>query len=182
LNANMAVVNILNLIIKTNLMKKIAYSSLFLAATALVLWACNFSAGTKKDFGTGLSQSYKGFSVEDVLLVGPDNTAMTSNEVKLNTQVAIVVQGLTNYELKDNKAFPGLMIVVTDKQGNAIINDADLFDGTEGYPPTDAAILRGTVTVGDPMKAGETYHVKMRVWDKNKLENELTAEVDIVVK
>ena len=47
---------------------------------------------------------------------------------------------------------------------------------------TDAAIIRGTVTVGEPMKAGETYHVKMRVWDKNKPENELTAEVDLVVK
>jgi hypothetical protein len=32
------------------------------------------------------------------------------------------------------------------------------------------------------MKAGETYHVKIRAWDKNKPGNELTAEVDIVVK
>ncbi len=155
---------------------------LILAAIALVWGACNFSAGTKKDFGTGLSFAYNGFGVGEVLLVGPENTALSSNEVKINTTIAIVAQGLTNYQLKDDKAFPGLMLSVTDKQGASILNEADLFEGTEGYPATDAAILRGTVTVGDPMKAGETYHVKMRIWDKNKPENELTAEVDIMVK
>ena len=32
------------------------------------------------------------------------------------------------------------------------------------------------------MKVGETYHVKMRVWDKNKPASEIAAEVDLVVK
>jgi hypothetical protein len=161
-------------------MKKITSS--LLVASALMLWACNFSAGTKKDFGTGLSFEYKGFTVEEVLLVGPDNVAMSTNEVQLGTQVAIVAQGLANYELKDDKAFPGLMISVTDKEGTAVLGAEDLFAESEGYSAADASVLRGTVTVGDPMKAGETYHVKIRVWDKNKPENELTAEVDIVVK
>jgi predicted small secreted protein len=120
-------------------MKKII--SLLLITSALVWSACNFSAGTNKDLGTGLSYTYNGFTVAEVVLAGPDNTAMT-----------------------------------------AVINETDLFAGGEGYPATDAAILRGTVTVGDPMVAGETYHVKMRIWDKNKPENELTAEVDLVVK
>lgn len=161
-------------------MKKIIV--LLLATSALVWSACNFSAGTKKDLGTGLSYTYNGFTVEEVVLAGPDNLAMSNNEVLLGTQVAIVVQGLTNYTLKDDKAFPGMMLSVTDKQGIAVINEADLFAEGEGYSATDAAILRGTVTVGDPMVAGETYHVKMRIWDKIKPENELTAEVDLVVK
>lgn len=161
-------------------MRKINYS--LLVACFLVLWACNFSVGTKKDFVTGLSYSYNGFSVDEVLLVGSDNIAMSNNEVQLGTKVAIVAQGLTNYEMKDNRAFPGLMLSVTDKKGLFIINEADLFAESEGYAATDAAILRGAVTIGNPMKSGETYHLKMRVWDKNKPENELTAEVDIVVK
>ena len=161
-------------------MKKTTY--LLLAASAFVWCSCNFSAGTKKDLGTGLSFKYNGFAVDEVLLVGPDNTAMNNNEALLSTQIAIVIQGLTNYSLKDDKAFPGLMLSVTDKEGIAVLNEADLFAGSEGYSAADAAVLRGTVTVGDPMKAGETYHVKLRVWDKIKPENELTAEVDIVVK
>ena len=161
-------------------MKKTIPSILIISAT--MLWACNFSAGTKKDFGTGLSFEYKGFSVEEVVLAGPDNVAMSTNEVQLGTQVAIVVQGLANYELRDDKAFPGFMISVTDKDGTSVLGSEDLFAQSEGYSAADASVLRGTVTVGDPMKAGETYHVKIRAWDKNKPENELTAEVDLVVK
>ena len=159
-------------------MRTIYYS--LVTVCAFSIWAC--SAGTKKDFATGLSYNYNGFAVEEVLLVGPDNVAQSNNEVILNTKIAIVAQGITNYELKDGKAFPGLMIKVTDKAGKAIIDEADLFAGTEGYSATDASVLRGSITIGEPMKSGEEYHVTMRVWDKTKLDNELTAEVDVVVK
>lgn len=156
--------------------------ALYAISCALLLGACNFSVGTKKDFGTGLSYTYNGFAVDEVLLVGGDNVAMSNNEVQLNSKVAIVIQGLTNYELQDGKAFPGLMINLVDKSGTAILDEADLFANSEGYSVEDAAILRGAVTVAEPMKAGETYHMKMHVWDKTKPENVLTAEVDIVVK
>ena len=156
--------------------------SAFMIFCAVMLWSCNFSVGTKKDFGTGLSYSYNGFAVDEVLLVGPDNDAMSNNEVPLNTKVGIVVQGLSNYQLQDDKAFPGIQLSVTDKAGVAVIDEADLFANSEGYSTTDASVLRGTVTVGEPMTSGETYHLKMRVWDKSKPENELTADVDIVVK
>ena len=155
--------------------------SIFLMTCTIVLWSCNFSVGTKKDFGTGLSYTYNGFAVDEVLLVGPDNVAMSNNEVPLNTQLGIVVQGLTNYQLQDDKAFPGIELRVTDKAGTAVLDEADLFANSEGYSTADASVLRGTVTVGEPMKSGETYHLKMRVWDKTKPENELTAEVDIIV-
>jgi hypothetical protein len=161
-------------------MKKITFT--FLAAAFLLLEGCNFSAGTKKDFATGLSQTYNGFTVDEVLLVGPDNKAMSDNKVKLGTKIAVVIQGLANYELKDDKAYPGLSLSVTDKDGKAVLGSEDLFGQNDGFSATDASVLRGTLTVGDPMKAGETYHVKVHAWDKTKKENELTAEVDIVVE
>lgn len=157
------------------------HNYLLLFAVSIGLSACNFSAGTKKDLGTGLSYSYNGFTVDQVLLAGPDNLAMSNNEVALNTKIAIVAQGLANYQMKDDKAFPGLMLSVTDKDGTEVLGAKDLFSATEGYSADDASVLRGTVTIGDPMKQGETYHVKMRIWDKNKTDNELTVEVDLVV-
>ncbi len=158
------------------------YYSVFFTACILSFVSCNFSVGTNKDLNTGLHYNYNGFAVDEVLLVGPDNGIMSNNEVLLNSKVAIVVQGLANYELQDGKAFPGLMLKVTDKDGASIIEQSDLFANSDGYTPYDAAYLRGTVTIGEPMKPGERYHMKMRVWDKNKAENELTAEVEIVVK
>jgi hypothetical protein len=157
-------------------------SILVSAASAIALAACSFSAGTNKNLSTGLSYSYNGFAVEQVVLVDSENTVKNDNEVVLGSKVAIAAEGLTNYSLKDNKAFPGLQLLVTDKQGNPVIDEADLFKYTEGFPAEDAAYLRGTVTIGHPMKAGETYHVKVRFWDKNEPENELTAEIDLVVQ
>jgi hypothetical protein len=161
-------------------MKKL---TLFVFAIVLaVAMSCNFSAGVKKDFGTSLSFEYNGFGITEVVFVGPDNERASDNEVALNTQVAIVAQWLTNYELKDGKAFPGLELVVKDKQGNAVINEADLFSQSDGYTPEDASAIRGTITIGTPMESGQSYDVTMRVWDKNKPENELTATMEIVVK
>jgi hypothetical protein len=146
---------------------------------AIALTAC--SKGVKKDFGTGLSVNYNGFSIEEAILIDENSQAKSDNDVNLNSNVAIVVQGIQNYVLKDDKAFPGLALSVTDNQGNAVIDEADLFADTDGYPADQASVLRGTVTVGNPMQAGQTYHVKMRIWDKNKAESEIVAEVDLDV-
>ncbi len=148
---------------------------------AIVLQACNFSIGTKTDLATGLSYTYNGFTVDEVVLVGADNSVLSTNKVDMNTKVGINVQGLGNYELKDGKAFPGLMLNVTDEAGAEIINEQDLFANNEGYDPVQAANLQGTLTVGTPMQSGRTYHMKMKVWDKIKTSNVLTADVDIVV-
>ncbi|MDO6432685.1 hypothetical protein Q4E93_18915 [Flavitalea sp. BT771] len=156
--------------------------ALFLMASILFLGACNYSAGFKKDFGTGLSFNYNGFHVQNVLLVGPGNKVMDNNKVQLNTQMAIVALGIANYGLKEEKVFPGMMIVVTDKHGSEVLKGTDLFLGTEGYTPANATELRGTITIAKPMIAGETYHLKMHVWDKVKPENVLDAETDIVVQ
>lgn len=157
-------------------------SGLAYLASILLLSSCNFSVGTKTNLGTGLSINYSGFSVDEAYLVDANNQVKSDNEVELGSQVAIVLEGITNYELKDGNAQPGMMLKVVDANGTAVIDEADLFAGGDGYSPEDAAILRGTVTVGDPMKADETYHVSMRIWDKNKPESEITAEVDIDVK
>jgi hypothetical protein len=155
---------------------------LCIAMCSLVWSACEFSAGKKKDFRTGLSISNAGFSIGDSYLVGPDNTKKTDNKVPINTTVAIVVEGIENYAVKDGMAYPGLMLVVTDEEGNAVLDEQDLLASYNGVSPAEAAVLRGTITAGNPMRSGETYHVKMRVWDKNKFDNEIVAEVDIDVE
>ncbi len=152
------------------------------AAIVLISTSCNFSVGAKKDFGTGLTFKYNGFAVEEVILVGPDNKPMENNEVQLNTKIAVVAQGISNYVITEDKAFPGLMIKVTDKSGAEVVMTEDLFADTEGYSATDAAVIRGSLSIGAPMVSGETYHFKMRLWDKNKLDSEIVSEVDILVK
>lgn len=155
--------------------------AIFLLA-CVVFTGCNFSKGTKKDLRTGLSYNYNGFRIEDVVLVDPTNKAMTDNKVQLNTKIAIVAVGLDNYGLKDGKAFPGMMLLVTDKKGTPVLKAADLFEGDQGHVPDEANQLRGSITIANPMVAGETYHVKMRIWDKITADNEVNVEADLVVQ
>jgi hypothetical protein len=75
-----------------------------------------------------------------------------------------------------------MMLLVTDKKGTPVLNAADLFAGDQGHPPESATELRGDITIAKPMVAGETYHVKMRVWDKVKADNELNIEAELVIQ
>jgi hypothetical protein len=155
---------------------------LILIFPILFILSCDYSKGVKKDLASGLSVNYNGFRIDETYLVGADDKAVDPDEVPMNSDVSIVIQGIENYEIKDGKAYPGLLLKVTDARGNAVIDEKDLFSEGDGYSPEDAAILRGTVTVGTPMKSGETYHVLMQVWDKNKTENVINADLDITVK
>lgn len=156
--------------------------TLTLILSCIMLAACNFSSGFKTDFATGLSYKYKGFNVQNVLLIDAANNRMTSNKVQLNTKMAIVALGVSNYGQKDGKVYPGMMLVVTDKAGKPVINAADLFQGAQGYPPASATELRGDITVANPIVAGQTYHLKIHIWDKVTAGNEINAETDLVVQ
>ena len=156
-------------------MKKTTYA--FLAVIAVATVSC--SKGVREDASTGMFIHYKGFDMGDAYLVGAGNNRMRSNKVPVNSKVAIVVEGINNYVLKDGRAFPGLSLRVTDAKGKSVIDEADLLVSVDGYPAADAAILRGTVTVGNPMKSGQTYHARMRIWDKNKPKHQIIDEVDL---
>lgn len=140
------------------------------------------SAGVKLDANTGTKSSYSGFSVDEIYIVDAKDDQLSSNEVALDTKFSIVYQGIENYTLKDGKVFPGLSLQVTDSNGADVVSEADLLASyTEGVTESEASVLRGSVTVGEPMKSGETYHCKIRVFDKNS-DAEITSELDFKVK
>lgn len=150
-------------------------------AVCFLITACNFSSGTRKDFVTGFSVTYNGFSIGEFGLVNGQNEQTKSNEVAIGNVIGLEVDGIENYQVKDEQVFPGLGLIVTGKDGTVILEGDDIL-GKESYNTDNASVMRGTITVGDPMKSGETYHVKMRIWDKLKPESEIIVEGDIVVK
>ncbi|MFM8911835.1 MAG: hypothetical protein ACKOE6_02800 [Flammeovirgaceae bacterium] len=142
-------------------------------ACLLLLAAC--SKGIKKDLTTGLTTRYNGFAVEEIILVDSADQTLSSTQVPLDSRFSIVMQGIANYQEKEGKVFPGLSLTVTDGQGTAVIGEADLFASSEGYSADEASVLRATVTVGSPMQSGQTYHCKVRVFDKQKAESEIVC-------
>ncbi|MBK8289680.1 MAG: hypothetical protein IPK96_00785 [Flammeovirgaceae bacterium] len=140
------------------------------------------SAGVKMDINTGTKTSYSGFAIDEIYIVDSEDKELSSNEVPIDTKFSIVYQGIENYTLKEGKAFPGLSLQVTDATGAYILNEADLLASyTDGFSEEDASVMRGSVTIGEPMVSGATYHCKMRVFDKNS-DAEIISELDFKVK
>jgi hypothetical protein len=122
----------------------------------------------RMDNDTELQTGMSGLAVDKIHIVDGNDEKISKREVSLNTTFSIVYEGIKNYTLKEGKAFPGLAMSVIDAtQGTVIVNEADLLASyTEGLSEADASVLRATVTVGNPMKAGE-YNCMVTITDKN---------------
>ena len=80
------------------------------------------------------------------------------------------------------KVNPGCRIILTDKAGKEILNLPDAFANEDALDNTKAGMLRAALSTGSPMVAGETYHLNVRFFDKNKKESEIVSDVDLVMK
>lgn len=158
----------------------------FNAIILLFIFAsCNFSKGVKKDLNTGLTTSYNGFAVDDVFLTQGEEggTKLSSNKVALGARINVMATGVANFAETNGMVFPGCTIILTDKAGKELLNLPDAFsDMGNGLKREEATTLRATLTTGDPMTAGETYHLKCRFYDKKKKENEIVTNVDLVMQ
>lgn len=154
-----------------------------LAFTLLILiCSCKFSTGIKKDLSTGLTSVNNGLSAEDIFLKEYEGTRLQNNKVKMGTKISLAAAGVENFELKDGKVYPGCQIILTDKNKKEVINLADAFaDMVNGSTEDETKTLNATLTTGDPMIVGETYHLYVRFFDKQKKENEIVSNVDIVM-
>jgi hypothetical protein len=73
-------------------------------------------------------------------------------------------------------------ISIPGKNKKELLNLPDAFeDMKEGTPAAEAKILHASLNTGEPMAIGETYHLRVRFFDKNKKENEIVSGVDLIV-
>lgn len=156
--------------------------SLLLLPFLFVITSCQFSKGVKKDMNTGLTANYNGFAMDDIFLTDGDRNRLNNNKIKLGTQLLVLATGVDHYAEKDGKVFPGCTIILTDKNKKELLNLRDAFEHMkEGTTAAQAKTLQAQLYTGDPMIVGETYHLNVRFFDKNKKENEIIANVDIVM-
>ncbi|MGF2412225.1 hypothetical protein [Ferruginibacter sp.] len=162
-------------------MKK--FSIILFTLSLSICFSCNFSKGVKKDLGTGLTASYNGFGMDDIYLTDATGNRLNNNKISLGSKIAVVADGVDYFETKDGKVFPGCRIVLTDKNKKEVLSLPDAFsDMVNGSTAAEAKTLQASLNTGDPMVVGETYHLSVRFFDKNKKENEIVADVDILMK
>ena len=160
--------------------KRLFFSAILFS---LIFSSCNFSKGVKKDLSTGLSASYNGLALEDIYLTDAKGNRLSNNQISLGSKLDVVATGVDYFVEKDGKVFPGCSILLTDKTGKEILNLPDAFaEMKEGTIIAEAKTLQASLNTGDPMLVGETYHLSVRFFDKNKKENEIVANVDLLMK
>ncbi len=160
--------------------KRLFFSAIFFS---LIFSSCHFSKGVKKDLSTGLSASYNGFALDDIYLTDDKGNRLTANLIALGSKLVVVATGVDYFTEKDGKVFPGCTIILTDKTGKEILNLQDAFsEMVNGTTKVEAKTLQASLNTGDPMVVGETYHLYVRFYDKNKKENEIVANVDLLMK
>lgn len=124
--------------------------------------------GFKGDIdNTNVQTIYEGLTVETIQLVDGDDRKIDGEEVPLNSKFSIVFDGIKNYTLVDGKVFPKLSLLVTGDKGPVMKEENLLASYADGLSPQDAAILRGTVNVIEPMEVGKQYVCAIKITDKN---------------
>lgn len=89
-------------------------------------------------------------------------------QVKVGSQLKLIFDGVTGYEVIDGMVFPGAYMTVSDLDGNELMKEDDLFaQYTEtGASEEDGKYISVYLTIGNPMEVGETYDWYVYVWDK----------------
>ena len=161
-------------------MKKLSIT--LFSVCCIILFSCQYSKGVKKDLKTGLSTTYNGFTLEDIYLTDEKDNRLNNNQILLGSKLAVVATGVDYFTEKDGKVFPGCTILLTDKAGKEILNLPDAFaEMKEGATAAEAKTLQASLNTGDPMVVGETYHLYVRFYDKNKKESEIVVNVDLLM-
>ena len=156
---------------------------LLLVALTLFISSCQFSKGVKKDLNTGLSTSYKGLAIDDIYLADESGNRLNQNKIKLGSKVLMVATGVDYLTEKGGKVFPGCQIVLTDNNKTEILNLPDAFAAlSDGTSAAEAKTLQATLTTGQPMLSGSTYHLLVRFYDKQDKEKDIVSNVDLVMQ
>ena len=157
-------------------------TGILLLSLIVFISSCKFSTGIKKDLSTGLTSINSGLSTEDIFLREYEGQRLPSNKVKFGSKISLSASGVENFELKDSRVYPGCQIILTDKNKKDVISLPDAFaDMVNGSTEAQTKTLDATLTTGDPMVVGETYHLYVRFFDKRKKENEIVSNVDILM-
>jgi hypothetical protein len=156
----------------------------FVLMMAFILGGCNGQTrvGVMKDFSTGLVTNYSGIAPEEVFLVMNDEK-LGHTDIPIGESFMVINNKVKGFVEKDGKVSVGCSLVLSDKNGKKLIDEADLFQGNDIIDKDKADYLRCTINTGEPMEWEEKYDVLVTFWDKygkGKIENKLTIRaIDI---
>ncbi|MGR3810686.1 hypothetical protein [Jiulongibacter sp. NS-SX5] len=148
--------------------------------TVFFIYACKSNFEDEK---IGLYIDYKGLTSESIQ-VFQNQIPLNNKRHALGDQITINIKGIDDFKkLESGFVNPGAEYAISDSSGNLLTFIPDLFKkyGETGVPAKDAEDLKLNLTLGQPMKPGNTYYYLFRIWDKqSKKELKGNIELNIV--
>jgi len=138
-----------------------------------ILFACNAQVGVSKNINTGMVTSYKGISTGETKMI-MNNEELNHADIPIGESFVIVNDDVKGLTVKNGKVSVGCSLTITDKNGNPLLSEPDLFKANDVFEKID--YLKCTVNTGAPMKWEEKYKVHVVFTDKygtGKIENDV---------
>ena len=162
-------------------MKKLRiYFPILAFVFGLLLGSCaHKKVGVKKDLATGLVTSYKDMEPATARLV-MNNEVLNHTDIPIGEKFIVINDDVSVLVTKNGKVKVGCYLKIADKSGKILLEEKDLFAGSDEFSPQEARMLQCTVTTGEPMKWEENYDVLVSFWDKQgkgRVDNSVTIRM-----
>ncbi len=153
-----------------------------LLPSVLLLSACHFSAGVKKDLVTGLTIKNNALSYEDYQLM-KGGQKLTDNSIAYGEMLVLRFTGVKYFKEEGGKVFPGMELTLKDNTGKVLLNYADMLKdvSANGVSATEAATMKADLTIGPPVKTDQTCQLELRIYDK-KGDGSIVATMPLHIK
>lgn len=160
---------------------KTAYQKYLMSAViALLFTSCSKipQTGIIKDLN-GMTTTYYNIKPGEVYRM-MNGERVNHNQVVLGSDFQVINNPVEGLVEKDGKVSIGCSLKISDKKGQVLLNEGDLFKDNSVYAKDSLSVLRCTVSTGSPMQYDEKYDVEIKYWDKfgdGTLENKMEIEI-----
>lgn len=145
-----------------------------------ITFACDTKKSVHKDLITGLSTEGDGLSCEEVTILSDDKSVQRSS-FYFGEEITINFKNIEGFKGKDGKIFPGMSIVISDKNNDTIIKSDDAYQKYSEGISLSPVILKSELTLARPIHSGKNYSLSINIWDK-KGSGKFFAEMNFDVK
>ncbi len=144
------------------------------------LVSCQTNVSVKKDLMTGLITKGNGISCENVYL-SSGVEQLKRNSFTYGEKFYLNFDNTTGFEKQENKVFPGMELLITNRKGDTIMHKPDMYKENSNGIDISPLLLQANITAADPIHSGGKYTFFINIWDK-KSTGTYSAEMDFDVQ
>ncbi|MBC8757688.1 hypothetical protein H2O64_23675 [Kordia sp. YSTF-M3] len=139
---------------------------IYIALIACICFACESGTSQNKNYITDLTIDNNGLTCDGITM-GNHTGNIKKSEFSYGEKITLYYKNMTGFVLQDSLAYPNMDIFVTNKKGDTVMSQKDLFKNIkEGYTEEDLN-LRSNLTFAAPMIPNNSYQMHINVIDKN---------------